>query len=173
MVWLYQQFRSAEKPRSISSVDMCPESSGRPNQANLERYLGEEDRYKEFLVKGSGERPTSEQANNQARQIQGQISVLSSDGKGSGDQGGLRYVVKRFALIFQVQGNPDSKKVVCYLPHWLNPESQSLIPAAKAKVIGCALVNMFCFRCDKRRRNSTLGYTVLSALGCLTRVKYT
>jgi hypothetical protein len=81
---------------------MCPESSERPNHAKLERYLGEEDRYKEFLVKGPRERPTSEQANDQARPIQGQISVLSSDGKGSGDQGGLYHVVKRFALICQV-----------------------------------------------------------------------
>jgi hypothetical protein len=147
-------------------MDMCPESSERPNHAKLERYLGEEDRYKEFLVKGPTEMPMSEQANDQGRQIQGQISVLSSDGKGSGDQGELYHIVNRFALIFQLQGNPDLKKVVSYFPNGLNPESQFLIPAAKAKVKGCVPVDMFSSQFDTRRRNSILGYTVVSALGC-------
>lgn len=86
------------------SVDSSSTESKEPqeNQANVERYLGEKDRYKEFLVNG----PMNKGSTND-RQIQetlnktnGQVSAGKGEGKGR-DPG---WSLINFLLIFIEKG---------------------------------------------------------------------
>ena len=71
---------------SISSVDSSCTETKEPqqNQANVERYLGEKDRYKEFLVNGPmGNGSTNDgQTQETLNKTQGQVSAGNSEGKG-------------------------------------------------------------------------------------------